>query len=120
MIINRNQFNALGNEMFKKFIGKLTDKISVENPDWMQNEDRERKGIHIKNIVEYGQRVNIIESNSLELFASYLIKFNQNIPLKPIMVDELKNTSIKEEIRIERLYLKLANGRENLTLIKLN
>jgi hypothetical protein len=119
MIIKAKQFNALGNEIFKQFLTGLTIKMIAENPHWMNNESYEEKYKFIKEIVEYGQKENIYESDSLRKFTSYLIKFNQSIPLLPKFVNELRIANIDEEARVEELYLKLASNREKLILIEI-
>jgi len=119
MIIKASQFNALGDEMFKQFLNDLTHEMESEYPDWKSDATFSNKFTTVRNIVEYGQKLNLTEANPLKNFTSYLIRFNQQIPLAAEIVNELKNVNIDEEVRIEKLYLRLACKRDNLILIEI-
>ncbi|MEO8771044.1 MAG: hypothetical protein ABI402_13180 [Ferruginibacter sp.] len=119
MIIKTSQFNALGEEMFKQFLNDLTVEMIAKYPNWMGNENYSQKCAVVKSLAEYGQGINITETDSLSKFVNHLICFNQNIPLNFGIVNELKNVNVDEEIRIERLFFHLASDREKLILIEI-
>jgi len=76
MIIKTTQFNAIGNEMFKQFLNNLTVEMIAEYPNWMSNESYSEKYASIRTIAEYGQTINMTETDSLSKFVNYLIRFN--------------------------------------------
>lgn len=119
MIIKASQFNALGDEMFKQFLNDLTHEIDSEYPDWKSDATFSNKFTTVRNIVEYGQKLNITEADTLKNFTSYLIRFNQQIPLAAEIVNELKNVNIDEDRRVEHLYFELASNRNNLKRIEI-
>ena len=119
MIIKANQFKVLGNKMFEQFLNNLTVEIITKYPNWMSNENYSKKCAFVSNIVQYGQKLNITETDPLSKFVNYLIRFDHNIPLHFEIVGELKNANIDEEIRLERLFFHLASDRKKLTLIEI-
>jgi hypothetical protein len=117
MIITKAQFQLLAKELHEDFLLVLANKLSIQFPTWIPNASAEEKVMEVRRLVEYAQGLNVRKRKSLEDFATYMIRLDKTLPLPHECVMTLKNASMKEDSRIEKVFLLLAGNRLNLTYI---